>query len=234
MSACRAFAYALRPRLSTRLTLGGQALPRKPWAYGGRVSHPALATHASILTPPAVHGRSPLPLRPPGEAPLPLNRSVRRFGAQLSPVYCRRMSTRPVSCYALFERMAASKPTSWLSGRTHILCHSAATWGPWRAVWAVPLSSAELSPPRSDSRDLDPAAFGVRSGSAGSDAPSPVRCSTSAGELPRLALKPFRGERDISGLDWPFTPTPGSSPPFSTDVRSALHRVLPLPQPALG
>ena len=45
-------------------------------------------------------------------------------------VYCRRMSTRPVSCYALFEWMAASKPTSWLSGRTHILCHSAGTWGP--------------------------------------------------------------------------------------------------------
>src|SRR6476469_3685838 len=42
--------YAFRPRLSSRLTLGGLAFPRKPWAYGGGVSHPSLATHASILT----------------------------------------------------------------------------------------------------------------------------------------------------------------------------------------
>ena len=27
--------YAFRPRLSSRLTLGGLALPRKPWVYGG-------------------------------------------------------------------------------------------------------------------------------------------------------------------------------------------------------
>ena len=43
--------YAFRPRLSSRLTLGGLASPRKPWTYGGRVSRPALVTHASIRTP---------------------------------------------------------------------------------------------------------------------------------------------------------------------------------------
>ncbi len=42
--------YAFRPRLSSRLTLGGLAFPRKPWAFGGGVSHPSLATHACILT----------------------------------------------------------------------------------------------------------------------------------------------------------------------------------------
>ena len=42
--------YVSRPRLRSRLTLGGLALPRKPWAFGGRVSHPSLATHAGILT----------------------------------------------------------------------------------------------------------------------------------------------------------------------------------------
>ena len=42
--------YACRPRLSSRLTLGGLAFPRNPWAHGGSVSHAALATHASILT----------------------------------------------------------------------------------------------------------------------------------------------------------------------------------------
>ena len=42
--------YAFRPRLSSRLTLGRLALPRKPWVYGGGVSRAALVTHASILT----------------------------------------------------------------------------------------------------------------------------------------------------------------------------------------
>ena len=42
--------YALRPRLSSRLTLGGLAFPRNPWASGGEVSHLSLATHAYILT----------------------------------------------------------------------------------------------------------------------------------------------------------------------------------------
>ena len=42
--------YACRPRLSSRLTLGGLALPRNPWTISGEVSHPSFATHASILT----------------------------------------------------------------------------------------------------------------------------------------------------------------------------------------
>jgi hypothetical protein len=42
--------YACRPRLRSRLTLGGLAWPRNPWSSGGRVSHPAFATHACILT----------------------------------------------------------------------------------------------------------------------------------------------------------------------------------------
>jgi hypothetical protein len=28
--------YALRPRLRSRLTLGGRTFPRKPWVYGGQ------------------------------------------------------------------------------------------------------------------------------------------------------------------------------------------------------
>ena len=42
--------YACRPRLRSRLTLGGLAWPRNPWSFGGRVSHPSLATHVYILT----------------------------------------------------------------------------------------------------------------------------------------------------------------------------------------
>ena len=42
--------YACRPRLRSRLTLGGLACPRNPWSFGGGVSHPSFATHACILT----------------------------------------------------------------------------------------------------------------------------------------------------------------------------------------
>src|SRR5215213_5370427 len=31
-----AIVYALRPRLRSRLTLGGRTFPRKPWVYGGQ------------------------------------------------------------------------------------------------------------------------------------------------------------------------------------------------------
>ena len=123
--------YAFRPRLSPRLTLGGLALPRKPRVHGGRVTLSSLATHASILTPMRSTAGRPAASPPMGSSPTDSNElKSRRFGVQLSPVYCRRMSTRPVSCYALFEGVAASKPTSWLSARTHILCHSALNLGP--------------------------------------------------------------------------------------------------------
>ena len=42
--------YACRPRLRSRLTLGGRTCPRNPWSSGGRDSHSAFATHACILT----------------------------------------------------------------------------------------------------------------------------------------------------------------------------------------
>jgi hypothetical protein len=51
--------YASRPRLRPRLTQGGLAWPWNPWSSGGRVSHPAFATHACILTRVASTAGSP-------------------------------------------------------------------------------------------------------------------------------------------------------------------------------
>jgi hypothetical protein len=51
--------YACRPRLRSRLTLGGLACPRNPWSFGGGVSHPSFATHACILTRVASTAGSP-------------------------------------------------------------------------------------------------------------------------------------------------------------------------------
>ena len=50
----------------------------------------------------------------------------------------------------------------------------------------------------------------------------------------RLALKLFRGEPAISGFDWNFSAIHTSSPPFSTDVGSVLHRLLRRLQPGHG
>ena len=44
-----AIAYAFRPRLRSRLTLGGSTFPRNPWASGEHDSHMFRATHAGIL-----------------------------------------------------------------------------------------------------------------------------------------------------------------------------------------
>ena len=63
--------YASRPRLRSRLTLGGRTFPRNPWTFGGGDSHSSFATHAGILTPAAstagfrrrFSGRSTLPYR---------------------------------------------------------------------------------------------------------------------------------------------------------------------------
>ena len=43
-------AYAFRPELSSRLTLGGRTFPRKPKIFGHYDSHIILATHSGILT----------------------------------------------------------------------------------------------------------------------------------------------------------------------------------------
>ena len=61
-------AYAFRPRLRPRLTLRGRAFLRKPWAFGGRDSHPSFATHTGILT-------SKRSTSPYGLASTPLERS---------------------------------------------------------------------------------------------------------------------------------------------------------------
>jgi hypothetical protein len=81
-------AYAFRPRLRSRLTLSRLALLRNPWAFGGGVSHPSFVTRASILTSQASTASLSLPLRRPGNAPLPLRASSKSVASvpALSPV----------------------------------------------------------------------------------------------------------------------------------------------------
>jgi hypothetical protein len=119
--------YACRPRLRSRLTLGGLACPRNPWSIGGRASHSPFATHACILTHAASTAGSPrcftrcmtlsYPSRP--------RRNAAASAACLSPVTLSARNHLTSELLRTLSRVAASKPTSWLSLQLHILSHLA-------------------------------------------------------------------------------------------------------------
>ena len=162
--------------------------------------------------------------------------SIRGFGGKLySPDHFRRRTTRLVSYYALFKGMAASKPTSQLSGQTHILSFSTqlALGDLSRRSGFLPSRARRLSRAHCLPRSIF-WAFGVCLGSVGGEAPSPMQCSTSHRHALRPYLNTFRGEPAISELDWPFTPIHSSSEQFSTHNGSVLHWALPQLQPGHG
>ena len=118
-------AYAFRPRLRSRLTLRRLALLRNPWAFGGGVSSPLFRyscqhSHSRCLhgwvTPPlqSASGRSPTtPARPESAA------SVH----DLSPATLSAHEHLTSELLRTLSRVAASKPTSWLSVHSHIVYH---------------------------------------------------------------------------------------------------------------
>lgn len=114
---------SLRIGLRTRLTLIRLALIRKPWSFGVRVSRPHYRYLCLHLLFQALQHPLPGYLRRTWNAPLPLY--IVQSAASvpcLMPDYYRCPLARPVSCYALFKGMAASKPTSWLSEQVDPLC----------------------------------------------------------------------------------------------------------------
>ena len=123
-------------RLRSRLGLG----PDLPWVDDpspGILRLPAVRflTLLSLLIPAFSLPRSPasltLGLLPAQYAPLPRAFSAAPASvACFSPVHFRRRTSRPVSCYALFKCMAASKPTSRLSSKSHFLSHLTCPSGP--------------------------------------------------------------------------------------------------------
>ena len=122
--------YVFRPRLRPRLTQGRSALPWKPWIFGLEDSHLYLATHSGILS--SMQSTAPYGTASPRMQCSSTNVSLHSLVsvARFSPGHFRRRTSRPVSYYALFECVAASKPTSWLSLKSHILFHLTHTLGP--------------------------------------------------------------------------------------------------------
>ena len=130
--------YACRPRLRSRLTLGGTTWPRNPWSSGGRDSHSAFATHACILTRTPSTPRSPrgfngcttlpyptTPLHHPPKETADECVIATASAVRLSPATLSAQDHLTSELLRTLSRVAASKPTSWLSGRSHILSHLA-------------------------------------------------------------------------------------------------------------
>ena len=123
--------YASRPRLRSRLPQSRSALLWKPWIFGRKDSHLTLATHSGILS--SINSTTPFGMASPLMQCSSTNSSFDGSSASVScfsPGNFRRGTSRPVSYYALFECMAASEPTSWLSSKSHILFHLTRTLGP--------------------------------------------------------------------------------------------------------
>ena len=115
----------------------GPDFPRADQLYSGNLGYSAdrILTYLSLLIPAFSLRCSPRLLA--GTASLSIQcSSTSRFRGSSASVVCfspgnfRRRTSRPVSCYALFQCMAASEPTSWLSSKSHILYHLTHTWGP--------------------------------------------------------------------------------------------------------
>jgi hypothetical protein len=124
--------YACRPRLRPRLTLGGLACPRNPWSSGGGVSHSSFATHACILTRVASTAGSPRRFARHATLPYPSAQGANAAASAvcLSPATLSARNHLTSELLRTLSRVAASKPTSWLSVQLHILSHLAYAWGP--------------------------------------------------------------------------------------------------------
>ena len=124
------------PSATTLVLALGPDLPRADQLYPGNLGYSAIRilTLFSLLIPAFSLPCSPqlltVLLPPACNAPLPIISDSLVSVARFSPGHFRRRTSRPVSYYALFEWMAASEPTSWLSSKSHILFHLTRTWGP--------------------------------------------------------------------------------------------------------
>ena len=125
--------YGFRPRLRGRLTLRGITLRRNPWIYGDSVSRTINRYSCQNSRFRYLHHTLQYDFNGLRNAPLPHSKRVSTVSVYgLSPVTSsvRKALFRPVSCYAFFKGMAASKPTSWLYWTFYSLSHLIITWGP--------------------------------------------------------------------------------------------------------
>jgi hypothetical protein len=115
------FDYAFRPRLRSRLTLGGRAFPRNPWAFGGQDSHLSFRYSYRHSHFHSLHTAFQLCFSANGT--LPYHVSIHSFGVRFSPVTFSAQRHSTSELLRTLSMVAASKPTSWLSVQRHIVPH---------------------------------------------------------------------------------------------------------------
>ena len=136
LSCCSTGISTCCPSATTLVLALGPDLPRADQLYPGNLGYSAerIPTSLSLLIPAFSLRYAPrlltVPLLRVSNAPLPTIPGSSASVPCFSPGHFRRRTSRPVSYYALFECMAASEPTSWLSSKSHILFHLTRTLGP--------------------------------------------------------------------------------------------------------
>ena len=112
----------------------GPDFPRADQLYSGNLGYSAvriLTLHSGILS--SINSTTPYGMASSLMQCSSTNSSFDGSSASVScfsPGNFRRGTSRPVSYYALFQCVAASEPTSWLSWRSYILSHLTRTSGP--------------------------------------------------------------------------------------------------------
>ncbi len=117
--------YAFLPRLRGRLTLLRLTYRRKPWTFGVRVFNPhyryscqhSLFWYLQLTSQLTFIGLQNAPL------PLQLIVVIRSFGVKFSPVTSSVQDDSTSELLRFLLRMAASKPTSWLSMPSYFVSH---------------------------------------------------------------------------------------------------------------
>ena len=115
------FSLALGPTNPKPIAVAWESLVIRCLGFSPKYRY--LCQHFHFLT---LHKTSQSYFDADRNAPLPRHTKVCHPHLRLkfwAPLYFRRRIARPVSYYALFEWMAASKPTSWLSMQSHLLYH---------------------------------------------------------------------------------------------------------------
>ena len=180
-----------RVRTDHTLLMPAFALPGAPAPLPGR---PSL-----LLWPTGHAGNAPLPrLRDAG---------IPRFGVRLSPVALSAPYHSTSELLRTLSRMAASKPTSWLSGQRDHLSHYSRHFGTLAAgLGCFPLDR-ESSHPRSHSR-TPLVAFAVWLGLVSALPPHPSSLPTSTSVLSRAEPQSISGRTSYLRVRLAFHPYP--------------------------
>src|SRR5438046_9536834 len=109
------------------------SLPQEPLGIRRRCSSPLVRSSCRHSHSTTLHDRSRGRFTAEIDAPLPIY-AISAYDAAsalcLSPVTLSARDHSTSELLRTLSRVAASKPTSWLSGQSHILYHLASYWAP--------------------------------------------------------------------------------------------------------